>query len=205
MKRHLVTLIMLMAIALICYATTLYPGGALTDPNSIGFKWNKNFISNLFGPNALNGAANPARFWAAAGMIFLSLGFAVFFVRFSKKIAVPPAAAMIKYLGMAAMVCTFLIVTPLHDIMVTVASTLTLMTLFYITVFILKSKRWGLKIASVLCMLIFYATLYIFGTGEWELLAVMQKVTLGVNVLLILALDYTTDATDFAHIQPKKR
>ncbi len=202
MKRHIVTLNLFVAGCLILYASSLYPGGSLTDPQSVGFNWNKNFFSNLFEAKAINGADNPGRYWAVGGVMFLSIGFAIFFARFSKKIPVPPAASMIKYLGMGGMLFTFLIATPLHDIMVIAASSLFLMTLFYITVFILKSKRFLLKVASVASMLIIYFNLYLFGTGHWELLAIMQKLMLLCNVSLVLWLDYTTDATDFAHLKP---
>jgi len=67
-------------------ATMVYPGGSLSDKDSIGFDWSKNFISNLFGAKAVNGSDNPSRIWADAGMIFLSVSFAVFFMAFSKKI-----------------------------------------------------------------------------------------------------------------------
>ena len=46
-------------------ATRVYPGGSLFNKHSVGFDWTTNFISNLFGAQAVNGANNPARIFPA--------------------------------------------------------------------------------------------------------------------------------------------
>lgn len=70
---------------LIMIAISIYPGGTMFDEYSIGFDWAKNFMSNLFGTKALNGAENPSRIWAYSGMILLPFTYAVFFINMSKK------------------------------------------------------------------------------------------------------------------------
>ena len=155
-KKYSVLIGIIIATLLLLIAISLYPGGSFFDKNSIGFEWSKNFISNLFAAKAINGLDNPSRIWADSGMIFLAVSFAIFFVRFSKKIPIKSAANVIKYLGVAAMFFKFLIVTPLHDIMVTISSTLYLVCIFYITVFILKSKLHFLKVLCIICLIIFY-------------------------------------------------
>lgn len=74
MKKHLVLMCLLLSVGFICTGAYLYPGGSLHDKNSVGFDWTQNFISNLFQPNALNGAENPSRVWATIGMAFNSVG-----------------------------------------------------------------------------------------------------------------------------------
>lgn len=197
LKKHSILIGISMAVSLLLVATMLYPGGSIFDKSSIGFVWSKNFISNLFAEKAINGSDNPSKIWADAGMIFLSLSFSKFFIRFSKKIPVNHAAQTIKYLGVGGMIFSFLIVTPLHDIMVTISSTLFLICLFYITVFILKSKLHLLKFFCVICLLIFYYTLYIYGSGEYTSLPIMQKITFLSIILLILTLEYFTEKEDF--------
>jgi hypothetical protein len=183
-------------------ATLLYPGGSLQDKNSIGFIWSKNFISNLFAAKAINGSDNTARIWAIIGMAFHSVGDGIFFMNMSKKILKKHPAIVLKIVGISIIFFSFLIVTPLHDMMVTISSTLFLLGLFYITVFILKTKLHLLKICCIVCLLTFYYTLYLYGTGNWGLLAIMQKVAFISSMLLVLGLEYFTEQEDFKQIKP---
>ena len=196
-KKYSVLIGVLISLSFLIVATLVYPGGSLADKNSIGFQWSKNFISNLFGVKAVNGLDNPSRIWADIGMIFLSVSFGLFFINFSKKIPKKNAANIIKYLGVGGMLFTFLIVTPLHDIMITLSSTLFLVSIFYITVFIFKTKLILLKIYSIICLLIFYSTLFLYGSGEYTYLPIMQKVTFISVIILILCLEYFTVKDDF--------
>jgi len=197
LKKYSVLLGISISVFLIVVATIVYPGGSMFDKNSVGFDWSKNFISNLFSAKALNGADNPSRIWADGGMILLSLSFAIFFIKFSKKIPAKNAAAIIKYLGAGGTLFTFLIVTPLHDIMVNISGTLFLISIFYITVFVFKSRLHFLKFLCLICLLIFYYTFYIYGSGDFALLAIMQKVAFISKIILILSLEYFTQAEDF--------
>ena len=204
-KKYSVLIGIIIATLLLLIAISLYPGGSFFDKNSIGFEWSKNFISNLFAAKAINGLDNPSRIWADSGMIFLAVSFAIFFVRFSKKIPIKSAANVIKYLGVAAMFFKFLIVTPLHDIMVTISSTLYLVCIFYITVFILKSKLHLLKVLCIICLVIFYYSLYLYGSRDYTFLPIMQKVTFLITIILILCLEYLTKKEDFQHIRTSKK
>lgn len=204
LKKHSILLGILISISLLLIATLYYPGGSLSDKNSVGFDWSKNFISNLFAAKAVNGSDNPSVLWADSGMIFLAVSFALFFIQFSKKIPVKSAANVIKYLGAGGMLFTFLIVTPLHDSMVTVSSTLFLVSLFYITVFILKSRLHLFKFLCISCLLIFYYTLYLYGSGNYDFLPIMQKITFASTILLVLGLDYFTQKEDFEPLKTTK-
>ena len=205
LKKHAVLAGIIVSMLLLLIATVVYPGGSLADKNSIGFQWSRNFISNLFAEKAINGADNTARVWAGAGMVLLSASFAVFFVRFSKKIPNKGAANVIKYLGAGNMLFNCLIATPLHDIMVVIASTLLLVSLFYITVFVMQTKLHWLKLACAVCMLLYYITIFLYGSTFRGPLPVMQKVTFLSSILLVLALEYFTTAADFAHIKTKRK
>lgn len=197
LKKHAILLCIAISIGLLVVATLCYPGGSQVDKNSIGYNWANNYISNLFGEKAVNGAHNAARFWAVAGMIFLSASFALFFVEFSKRIPAKGPANVIKYVGASGMIFTFLIATPLHDTMVTISSTMFLVSMFYITIFVLKSKLHLFKFLCVVCLVIFYATLYMYGTGLVEFLPIMQKVTFSTSIGLVLSLYYFTGKGDF--------
>lgn len=204
MQKYSVLISVIISVAFLVIATFLYPGGNIFNERSIGFDWSKNFFSNLFLEKALNGAVNPSRIWALIGMVFHSIGYGLFFIHTSRKIPHKHTQLVLKAVGAANMLFTFLIATPLHDIMVTVSSTLTMLGLFYITVSILKTRLHGLKFFSIGSLLIFYFTLYLYGAGDWGLLAVMQKVTFICFVLLVLAIEYFTSSEDFQNIQPNR-
>ena len=205
MQKYSVLICVIISVLLLVTATILYPGGSILDKTSIGFDWSKNFFSHLFLAKALNGAVNPSRIWALVGMFFNSIGYGLFFVHTSRKTPQKHSALVLKSIGLINAVLTFLIATALHDIMVTVSSTLTMLGLFYITVSILKTKLHWLKFFCVGSLLIFYFTLYLYGAGDWRLLAVMQKVTFFCFMLLVLVIEYFTSVEDFQEPKPYKR
>src|ERR1019366_4593521 len=81
----------------------------------------RNFISALFHPTALNGAANPARYLAVMAMLVfcLSLGYA--FKRISAAAVSVRDRKLIEIGGVGSMVYAFLAVTPMHNLMVDIA------------------------------------------------------------------------------------
>ena len=164
-RKHLILIGIIIALSLLLISTLNYPGGSQADLNSKGFDWKNNYLCNLFDIKAMNGTTNLARPWAVAGMFFLCLSAALFFLDFSKKIPDKSSSRIIRYSGGGSMVFAFLTVTPYHDLMVTLANTLALVSLFYITVFIFRSKLSTLKILSVACLLIAYACTYIYYSG----------------------------------------
>lgn len=197
MQKYSVLICVIISVLFLVIATLFYPGGSILDKNSVGFDWSKNFFSNLFLPNALNGTLNPSRIWALIGMVFNSIGYGLFFIHTSRKVPHKHTKLVLISIGVINMLFTFLIATPLHDIMVTVSSTLTMIGLFYITIFILRTKIHWLKLFCIVSLLIFYSTLYLYGAGNWGLLAVMQKITFLCFMLLVLTIEYFTKAEDF--------
>ena len=196
-SKHPVLFGITLAIALLLISTILYPGGSQHDANSIGFNWQHNYLSNLLNPISVNGQDNTARPWAIAGMLFLCLAVALFFVRFSKKIP-NNGAKVIKYAGAGAMVAAVFTATPYHDIAVTISGTLLLVSLFYITVFVFKSKLHLPKVLSVVCLLLLYGMNYIYYTQNGlEYLPVMQKISMVMNLSLFLVLEYFSESRDF--------
>jgi hypothetical protein len=200
-KKYSVLICVVISVILLFIATSVYSGGSIMDNNSIGFDWTKNFISNLFAAKAINGAENTSRIWAVTGMLFHTVGYGLFFIHMSKKITDRNTSLVLKLVGAANILFSFLIVTPLHDIMVTVSSTLFLLGLFYITVFILKTKLQLFKISCIICLLIFYYTLFLYGSGDWGFLAIMQKVSVLSSMILVLGLEYFTKQEDFKQIK----
>jgi hypothetical protein len=195
-KKHAVLSCIIISLVLIGIAISLYPGGSFHNETSVGFDWSKNFISDLFEKNAVNGAENPSRIWAIIAIAFHSLAYGIFFVNMSKKIINKHTSTVLKFIGIANILFIILIATPLHDIMVTLSSTLFLIALFYITVFIIKTKLHIFKVLCILCLMIFYFSLYLYGTQDLALLAIMQKVTFISAMLLIVGFEYFTKTED---------
>jgi hypothetical protein len=181
-------------------AMLAYPGGSLFDKNSIGFDWSKNFLSNLFAAKAINGSENPGWIWALTGMAFHSVGYGIFFINMSKKISSRQWADILKIIGVTNIILIFLIATPLHDLGV-ISIVLTLIGLFTITVFILKSKLHLLKFCCIICLLTYYCFFSLFGLGYWGLSVIMQKVYIISSMLLVLGLEYFTKYEDFTQIK----
>lgn len=197
MLQHTILACALISTFLFVIAAAVYPGGSLADSNSVGFVWSKNFISNLFQEQAINGADNPGRVWALIAMAVHCIGDGLFFIRMSTVITKKHASWVLRAIGYGNIAFNFMIATPLHDAMVTISSTLSLLGLFYITVFILRTRLHILKVCCVACMLLFYYTLFLYGAGDLRLLAIMQKVALICSTLLTLGLTYFTRAEDF--------
>lgn len=190
---------MVTSVVFIVIAAFHYPGGSLLDKNAIGFDWSKNYISNLFATKALNGAENTGRIWAIIGMAFHSVGYGIFFIHMAKKIPSKLWAKIIKFIGAINIVFIFLIATPLHDLG-TISIVLTLVGLFTITVFILKSKLHLLKFFAIFCLMTFYCFFFLFGFGYLGWAVIMQKVYNVSSMLLVISLEYFTKKEDFQQV-----
>ncbi|HKN76446.1 MAG TPA: hypothetical protein VJW94_14800 [Candidatus Acidoferrum sp.] len=96
------------------------------------------------------------------------------------------------------MVFTFLAVTPYHDAVIRIASTLALISMFYITVLVFKAKLYLYGLLSVLCLLAAYSCNYIYFTRSYvEYLPIFQKIALAITITWILSLQYFTSIADF--------
>lgn len=199
-KKYAVLICLITSVIFLVIAAFEYPGGSLPDKNSIGFGWSKNFISNLFEPYAINGAENHGRIWAIIGMAFHSVGYGIFFINMSKKISSGRWANILKYIGIANIIFIFLIATPLHDVGV-ISIILTLIGLFTITAFILKTKLHLLKFCCIVCLLTYYCFFFLFGFGYMDWSFIMQKVYIVSSMLLVVGLEYFTRYEDFVQIK----
>jgi hypothetical protein len=203
-KKYSVLAGVVISLILMAIAISVYPGGTMYDETTIGFSWTKNFISNLFGIRALNGAENPAMIWAYSGMILFPCSYALFFIHMGKKLPEKNAGIILKYGGLANVIFTFLTVTRYHDLMLIISTTLFWSGIVVITIFILKTRLHVFKLVCIICLLLFYYGVYLWGTSNWDLLPIIQKVNFLTSTLLILGLEYFTKPEDFAHIKTKQ-
>lgn len=202
LKKHAVLIGLVLGTLLLFIASWYYPGGSYLDANAVGYDWINNYLSNLLGPQAVNGAKNTARAWAIGGVLLLSGSFGLFFWKFAQRIRNRNAAYVIKYGGLLGMLVAFFTVVPrLHDSTVAISSILTLLVFFYITIFIIKSKLTWLKFISGCFLLAFYFVAYMyFARFHLEYLPLAQKVIFMVKIAWVLSLEYFTETADFAHI-----
>ncbi len=69
--------------------------------------------------------------------------------------------------------------------MITIASPLALISMFYITVFVFKSRLHLLKLLSMVCLLVSYSCNYIYyDNGGVAFLPVVQKIALVITIRL---------------------
>ena len=203
-KKYSVLIGVIISLIFILIAISIYPGGTYQDKNSIGFDWTKNYFSNLFETNAINGSQNSSIIYAYIGVFIYSITCSVFFVNMSKKIPEIKVSNFIKYTGILTMPFTFLVITPLHDLMLIISNFLFWTCIVVITVFVLKTRLYFLKFYCIICLLIFYYAIYINASKNWDLLPLIQKVNSVSSIFLILGLEYFTKKEDFAHIKQKK-
>jgi hypothetical protein len=124
--------------------------------------------------------------------------FISFFVRFADKIPVVKSANIIKYGGISSMILGFFVFTPYHNLMTTLSSIAALIALFYMVIYIFKSKRPIFKWLSVSCLAVLYVNNYVYYSLNFlEYLPVLQKISFVMVLALILGLDYFTVKEDF--------
>lgn len=198
LKSHLLILGLSIAIILLALAVKQYPGGSAFNKHSVGFDFQNNYLCNLFDAKAENAADNPARFYAIPGMFFLCFSFAIFFWNISKKIPVKIVSNIIRFCGVIAMILGFLIVTPYHDEMLTIAGAFALMSIGCVVIFIFRSKLVVFKILSLCCVTLFFACNFIYYSKiQLAWLPILQKISLVVATVWMLGLNYFTSANDF--------
>ncbi len=155
-KKHSVLIGITISLILLLIAISVYPGGTYQDKNSVGFDWTKNYISNLFEAKALNGSQNASRTWVFFRMFVYSISCSIFFVNMANKIPENVFRPIIKYAGILIMPFTFLIITPLHEVMLNISSFLFWNCIGAITVFIFMTKLHFFKIYNIICLLIYF-------------------------------------------------
>src|SRR5437763_14389051 len=93
-------------------AASRYPGG---------YDWTRDFISTLFAPSTATGAANGARSVAVLAMFVFCVSVAVLFKFVSRRARGRALGKTLEIGGIGSMVYAFLVVTPMHDLLVGIA------------------------------------------------------------------------------------
>jgi len=191
MRAHFPLIGIFTSILVLLLAATYYPGGTAESPETVGYNWAHNFISTLFAPTALNGAANPARRIAIPGWFIFCLSIAVMFRNISRKGKSRFQKKAIEIGGIGAAIYAFLVVTPMHNLLVTLALLFFVTAVLAVLHLLYVERRLRLLGAGIVCFafLIASATMY-YGNAFWSLLPAAQKLTFTLYLAWLLVIQY---------------
>lgn len=204
MKKHLPLLGALFSLFLFLVSANLYPGGTMTSTKTVGYDWANNTISALFQPNALNGDTNPARYFAIAAMLVYCFSLTFIFRKVSKNSTSKVHQKTIQIAGIGFSVYAFLIVTPMHNLMVSIALVFFIVTVVSMLHNLYLQKNKQLLVLGLVCISIplINATLY-YGDFIYEILPAVQKIgaiACAVWFILVYYYDQGTITNQNVHI-----
>lgn len=148
----------------------------MASAQSVGYDWANNTISALFQPNALNGDANPARYFAISAMFIYCVSLGFIFRTISKNSATKFHRKTIEIAGIGFAIYAFLVVTPMHNLMVSIALIFFLATVVSMLHNLYLQRKKLLLIIGIVCISIplINATLY-YGNFIYGILPAVQK------------------------------
>ena len=174
----------LVSLALFVLAASLYPGG---------YDWMHDFVSTLFAPSTATGAANKARYVAVLAMFVLCVSVAVMFKVISGRPRRRVHRKALEIGGIGSMVYAFLVVTPMHDLLIGIALLFFLPAMFAALHWMCVEGRLALFWAGLISLglLVASATMY-YGNLLWHLLPLAQKVSFVACVGWLLTIQLVT-------------
>lgn len=159
---------------LVAISATLFVAASFRFPG--GYDWVAQSISSLFQPQTADGSDNPARPIAVVSVAAFCLGIAIAFDRISKRADPVRLRKTIQIAGIGSMVYAFLVVTPMHDVMVSVAFAFFVVAMMATLRFLWIEKRRGLLLVGLFSMsgTVWNAVLY-YAPIDDDPLPVVQK------------------------------
>lgn len=162
---------------ILCFwvATLLYPGG---------YEWNRDYISTL-----IRGTATPTRILASAGLLIFCASIALVFNRLARAFA--ENATLIRIGGIGSMVYAAFTLTPMHDLMVTIALIFFLFAICALLHALFRSRAIGFFVAGCLCLAVLVASAAIYYTGYYiSALPWAQRASFALFAIWLVALDH---------------
>lgn len=178
-KAHWPLVGILAAVCLFVAAGACYPGGTTFSAHTVGFDWTRNYISSLFREKALNGSVSLARYFAIPAMAIFcgSLGFV--FRSLVGQIRSKIHRKTVEIAGIGSMVYAFLVVTPLHDLMVAISLLFFLTAMVALIHLLYVSHDSTLFVTGSICLaLLLTSAVMYYGAVLTVLLPMTQKVVL---------------------------
>jgi hypothetical protein len=188
---HLPLIGILVSVFLFVLSAAYYPGGTSDSAHSVGYDWTRNFISTLFAVTALNGAANPARRLAIPAMLIFCVSIGVLFRNISRKGKSKFHRRTIEIAGIGTAIYAFLVVTPMHDLLVSIALLFFVVAVLATLHMLYTDRHVWLFWVGMICLtsLLMSAVMY-YGNVLFGVLPVVQKLSFAACVGWLLALHY---------------
>lgn len=193
-------------IVLFLISTVFYTGGSSVDVTSTTFSWIHNYWCDLIWPTGYRGESNSASWLAIPAMFILCIGISILFYTFP---AVYKTNALwtkiIRIFGTSSMILAALLFTPLHDIVIPMASLCALVALVGIFIVLHQNKSTRLFNFGLFCMflLLLNNLIYYFGTEDWlYYLPILQKVSIFIVLLWVIAVDLSKTSTINSNLSP---
>jgi hypothetical protein len=181
-KAHLPLVGVLTSLFLFALATARYPGG---------YDWANHSISALFQPRALNGAENPARHLAVLAVFIFCVSMGVVFKTVSNRGRSRFHRKTIEIAGIGSMVYGFLVVTPMHDLLVSVGLVFFVTAMLATLHMLYLERNFGMLYAGFACLALSLsnAVMY-YGNLLFGFLPIVQKIALAMWVSWLIALQF---------------
>jgi hypothetical protein len=161
-------------------AALRYPGG---------YDWTRDFISTLFAPSTATGVTNEGRNVAVLSMFVFCVSVAVLFKFVSRRARGRALGKTLEIGGIGSMVYAFLIVTPMHDLLVGIAllffvpAMLAALSLAY-----LEGRLALLGSGLISLGLLLASAIIYYGNILWDLLPLAQKASIAACACWLLTL-----------------
>jgi hypothetical protein len=170
------------SLVLFALSTARYPGG---------YDWAHHSISSLFQPRALNGAENPARQLVVLAVFLFCVSMGVVFKRVSRRGKSRFHKKTIEIAGIGSMVYAFLVVTPMHDLLVSIGLVFFVTAMLATLHVVYLERNYGMLFAGIVCLALSLsnAVMY-YGNVLFGFLPIVQKTSLAMWVgwLIVLQL-----------------
>ena len=169
----------LLFICLYIVAAFLYPGGSETNKTAIGYSLTNNYWCNLLYKKGINGEHNTGQPFAAAGMFVMCLALSSFWLVFPIQMALKKYhRLLIQIPGVAAMACSFLLLSDLdHDLVVNTSSSLGFIAITGTIVAVYKVKWYKLFVFGLFNIMLVALNNYLYHSKQMMYLPVVQKIT----------------------------
>lgn len=194
------TVCVLLFIALYIIASDLYPGGSNLDKAQPGYSWRHNYLCNLVGRNALNGMVNTSRNIAIFSVMILGFGIGYFYYVFPKVFEMRKIWRIItRVTGVSSMFFAVFLFTDRHDLVLNISGILGILAIAATMVALARNNSFGLLWLGAFCCLLIVANAYIYYTTVlYDLLPLIQKITILSLLIWVVSINLTFVRTAFS-------
>lgn len=176
--KHLPLVGVSLALLIVFAATLFFPGG---------YDWNKDFISSLF-----HAGSETSRWTAIAGVLLFWITLAFMFERLVRTAEFKPDASWLRMTGHGSCVYGSLIVTPMHDLMISITVAFLTGTLILLLKRLIQLKRQSLILFGAVTSLLLFISAVLYYAGQLEgPLPWVQRGSFICLACWMLAIDYS--------------